>query len=225
MKYFTVLGVLVLAVSVSALGQTIDPNIGFCNVTGTACGGGDPNTIQNATSFQMWSFGANDANSPWYMLIAVPLTSGSTTAPTISGTGFSVSQIGSADFFSSSSGSIYDLFSQTSSLGGNSSMNASNLFGSAEQNAFGSTPGLFEVFLYEVTPGFNGNTAYTFTSSGLSAGTFIAAIGVGGNNNNIQFSTPFTTSGLESVPDGGMALMLLGGAMVGLETLRRYFRV
>lgn len=225
MKYITVLGVLVLALSVSSLGQAIDPNVGFCNVTGTACGGGDPNTIQNATSFQMWSFGSNDANSPWYMLVAVPLTGGSTTAPTIAGAGFTVTELTSANFFSNSTGSIYDLFSQTSSLGGNSSMNATNMFGSAEQNAFGSTPSLFQVFLYQVSPGFNGNTAYTFTSSGLPAGTFLAAIGVGGSNNNIQFSTPFTTSGLESVPDGGMALMLLGGAMVGLETLRRYFRV
>lgn len=215
-----------MAVSVSALGQVIDPNVGFCNVTGTACGGGDPNTIQSATSFQMWSFGTNDANSPWYMLVAVPLTSGSTTAPTISGSGFTVTEIANANFLSSSTGSIYDLFTQTSGLGGNSSMNATNMFGAAEQNAFGSTPGLFEVFLYQVSPGFMGNTAYTFNSSpGLPAGTFLAAIGVGGKNNNIQFSTPFTTAGLESVPDGGMGLMLLGGAMVGLETLRRYFRV
>jgi hypothetical protein len=28
-----------------------------------------------------------------------------------------------------------------------------------------------------------------------------------------------------SVPDGGMTLMLLGGALVGLETLRRRYRV
>jgi hypothetical protein len=34
-------------------------------------------------------------------------------------------------------------------------------------------------------------------------------------------STPFTVS---AVPDGGMTIMLLGGALVGLGTLRRRFR-
>lgn len=35
----------------------------------------------------------------------------------------------------------------------------------------------------------------------------------------------FTGFGSTSVPDGGATLMLLGGALVGLETLRRRFRV
>jgi hypothetical protein len=34
-----------------------------------------------------------------------------------------------------------------------------------------------------------------------------------------------SAGGTPSVPDGGMTLMLLGGALVGLETLRRKFRV
>jgi hypothetical protein len=40
----------------------------------------------------------------------------------------------------------------------------------------------------------------------------------GGLTGPVDVSTP-------TAPDGGMTLMLLGGALVGLETLRRKFRV
>lgn len=234
MRYLTVIGVLILALSVSAFGQIIDPNVGFCDPVATATGcSGQPETnpIGSSTTFGMWSFGANDANTPWYLLVSVPQTvEASITAPSITSSDFTLSFTTSAYFTPSSSGSIYDLFSQTMNLGGNSSMNATNMFGSLEQAAFGGTPADFDVLLYTVTPGFNGSTPYSFSSApGLINGTFLAAIGVGGNNNNIQFSTPFTTSGLvdapPSVPDGGMTLMLLGGALVGLEALRRRLRV
>jgi hypothetical protein len=148
----------------------------------------------------MWSHGANDSNMPWYLLVSVPQTAqASITAPTITGAGFTITSTSSAFFTPSSPGSIYDLFSQTNTLGGNSSMNASNMFGPLEQTAFGgTTPHDFDVLLYTVTPGFNGNTAYAFNvaTPGLINGTFLAAIGVGGTGNNIQFSTPFTDTGL-----------------------------
>ena len=35
----------------------------------------------------------------------------------------------------------------------------------------------------------------------------------------------FVVPGASSVPDGGLTLVLLGGALVGFETLRRKFRV
>jgi hypothetical protein len=169
----------------------------------------------------MWSFGSNDSTSTWYLLVAVPQTSQmSITAPTITGTGFSISSTSSAFFTSSSSGGIQDLFSQTNG-NGNESLNASNMFGSLEQAAFGSTPADFDVLLYTVTGAFSGSTAYSFTASpGLIAGTFLAANGT--DTKGAALATPFTTAGL--VPDGGMTLMLLGGALVGLEALRRRVR-
>lgn len=106
-------------------------------------------------------------------------------------------------------------------------MNATNMFGSLEQAAFGSKPADFDVLLYQVTTGITGMTPYSFTSSSaLPNGTFLAAIGTGTGGQ--QFSTPFTTAGLVNtgfVPDGGATLMLLGGALVGIEALRRRFRV
>ena len=228
MKQMTVLGALILAFSVSAFGQLIDPNLGFCNApsSASACSGQpDTNPITSST-FGMWSFGSNDASSPWYMLVAVPQTSQtSIAAPTITSSVFGITETANAFFTPTTTGDIYGLFSQTSSLGSNGSMNASNLFGALEQAAFGGKPGDFDVFLYTLTPGFSGATSYSFGSSGLTAGTFLAGIGVGTTQ---QFSTPFTTTGLvqnTEVPDGGMTLMLLGGALVGVETLRRKLRV
>lgn len=233
MRYVMIFG-LAMVLCAAAFGQVIDPNVGFCDpvASATGCQGQpDTNPITSSTTFGMWSFGANNSNTPWYLLVAVPQVSQTAiTAPTITSSSFTLSFTTSAFFTPSSTGSIYDLFTQTASLGGNSSMNATNMFGSLEQAAFGAKPGDFDVLLYTVTPGFNGATPYSFTSSpGLAKGTFLAAIGVGGKNNNIQFSTPFTTTGLVGgtppVPDGGATLMLLGGALVGIETLRRRFRV
>ena len=65
-------------------------------------------------------------------------------------------------------------------------------------------------------------TAYTNMLSALGTNT--------GNVANYDWMTPGTNGsnqyqGLVTVPDGGLTLMLLGGALVGLETLRRRFRV
>lgn len=231
MRKFTVLGLLMLAFSVSAFGQVIDPNVGFCNppATASACQGQtETNPITSGTSFGMWSFGGNDSTATWYLLVAVPQTSQmSITAPTITGTGFTISFTSSAFFTPSSSSGIQDLFTQTTG-NGNESMNATNLFGELEKAAFGSTPADFDVLLYTVTGAFSGSTAYSFTASpGLINGTFLAANGT--DTKGAQMSTPFTTAGLvngpTNLPDGGMTLMLLGGALVGLEGLRRRMRV
>ena len=99
-------------------------------------------------------------------------------------------------------------------------MNATNMFGAAEQAAFGKTPDFFEIYVYTVSAGLlTGNQSFNFSAT-LPAGTFIMGLGANSNGNQ-QFSTPFTTAGLVSVPDGGMTLMLLGSALVGLATLRR----
>jgi hypothetical protein len=59
------------------------------------------------------------------------------------------------------------------------------------------------------TPNANGNV-------------FVADIAIGGVSSN---TGPVDSEGPASVPDGGMTLMLLGGALFGLETLRRRVRV
>lgn len=229
MRKTTVLGLLMLAFSASAFGQIIDPNVGFCAppASATACQGQPDTNPISGTSFGMWSFGANDSGTPWYLLVAVPQASFSTIAspPTITSGSFTLSYTSQAEFLSSTSGDIYKLFSQTNNTNGASSLNASNLFGSIEQAAFGGTPADFEVLLYTASPGFNGNTAYSFSvSPGLAAGTVLGANNVNGNQ---AFATPWTTAGVvhgPSVPDGGMTVMLLGVALVGLEGLRRRVR-
>jgi MYXO-CTERM domain-containing protein len=136
--------------------------------------------------------GNGTSASPWYLLVAVANFSGSAPALTIAG----FTQSGSATsqtFLSTSSGSIYDLFG----IVGDSSMNASNMFGANEVAAFGSTPTSFDVFEYTFTGAFGSFIPYTISigGGGLSAGTFLAASG--GSN---PFSTPFTVTGLVNGP-------------------------
>lgn len=220
MRHVAVLALLILTLSVSAFGDitTVDP-VSFCAAVpppSTICSG-DPNLIGD-TSFVMIKNGNNDAsNTPWFLLVAVPNNVGG--APAITSVG-GVFALGSTtdvgQFNSTTGGDIYAL----AGLTGQNSMNWSNMTGAAEQAAFGGTPNFFEIYEYSFTPSFIGGfTPYSFSvgGSGLVGGTFLAA--AGGSN---EFSTPFTTTGL-ATPDGGMTLMLLGSALLGLETLRRRF--
>lgn len=76
-----------------------------------------------------------------------------------------------------------------------------------------------------------GTSPVTFGLTGSYTGTFLdngtfnlqAAAGNGSNGNAFAISQTIVAGG--AVPDGGMTLMLLGGALVGVETLRRKFRV
>lgn len=228
MRNFRVLVLALLVLScfgcVSAFGQVIDPNVGFCTA-GLQCGGGDPNTIPNQKSFGMYSFGSNDANTPWYLLVSVPEFTGvSASQPTITSTSFP--GLGFVTKYTLNPAppneNIYDLTNPTTGYTGDSSMSNVNMFPLVK----GAVD--FAVFVFvDNAEGFKGNTQYTFSVAdpGLPFGTFLAAVAVGGNKGQIQFSTPFTTAGFISVPDGGVTLMLLGGVLVGLETVRRRFRV
>ena len=196
-----------------------DP-VGFCPPPATvpACttAGSLGETIAvGSTSIGMEKNGSGLSSSPWYLLVAVPNYNG--TAPTLSIAGFTEgSTVNSATFLSTTSGSIYDLFG----LVGDGSMNASNMFGSIEAAAFGSTPTSFDVFEYSFTGSFDSWTPYVITvgGTGLSAGTFLAASG--GSN---PFSTPFTTTGLvggPSIPSPEpSSLMILGAGLLAIGAL------
>lgn len=236
MRYVTVLGLLVV-LSLSAFGQVPldpnlpDPNVGFCPVpaTATACQGQpDTNPISSSTSFGMWIFGNNDASGTLFLLLAIPEPPTASTPTITSSSGLTVKFGGDAgDYLSTTSGSIYDFANASGLTGGNSnnSINTSNLFPSIVPGV--GTPSDYEILVYDVTGTIHGSTAYAFSSSSaLPNGTIIAGLGV--DTHGAQISTPFTTAGAidstPSVPDGGMTLMLLGGALVGLESLRRRFR-
>ena len=196
-----------------------DP-VGFCPPTAsvpactTANGGGGETIAVGSTSIGMEKNGSGISSSPWYLLVAVPNYNGA--APTLSIAGFTEgSTVNSATFLSTSSGSIYDLFS----LVGDASMNGSNLFGPNEVAASGGTPTSFDVFEYSFTGAFDSWTPYTITVSGagLSAGTYLAASG--GSN---PFSTPFTTTGLVggTVPTPEpSSLSILGAGLLAIAVL------
>jgi len=73
--------------------------------------------------------------------------------------------------------------------------------------AFSTTDGVFNPWL--------GNGTYNST-----AGLYYEYTG-----NSGTYPGPEITFSAQAVPDGGMTLMLLGGALVGLATLRRKLRV
>jgi len=237
--------VLLFASSISALAD----NVGFCPppATVTACttaNGLSNDTIKvGTTSFGMWSAGSKNSTSTWYLLLSVPeMAPGKASAPTLTSTSFV--QLGTTKdagaFTQSTSGSIYS-FAQTagdipSTLGSNSSMNASNLFcdgagipctTSNEIAAFGKLPKDFEVFVYTFRGAIQGSTAYEFSaSSPLASGTYLAALAVGSSKGkkggNIQFSTPFTTTGLATAttPEPN-SLLLFSSGLFGLAGLVR----
>jgi hypothetical protein len=204
-----------VGISVCAFGQLTDPNIKVgsagvdCKVAGC---NGDPNLI-DTTGFALLSNGAPTADIPWYILVSIPGTgtpdASDPTPPTITGTGFTISAgVDAGDFLQTTSGDIYAFASAADGgLQGDNSMNATNMFGTAEQTAFGSKPDFFDVFVYTVSAGsLTGNTTFQFSST-LTAGTFIAGLGCAANGQNAtcpstnpgqQFSTPFTTTGLVS---------------------------
>jgi len=225
-------GSLVL-VSFTASGQVIDP-VGFCPPPGTVAGctnatGPDGETIAiGGSSFAMEKNGNGGSPiNPWYLLVAVPDNLGGT--PTLSSTspGFVPSPQTGTDlgqFFNTPTGDLYQFAaaqSGISNINSGGSLNASNLFGTDEDDAFnqslggGAPPAFFEVYLFTYTPQIQNNTPYLFTVNGapLTNGTFLAA--AGGTN---PFTTPFTVAGLVGGPNCTSGPCTLGSGGGPLST-------
>lgn len=213
----------------------LDP-VGFCAApatvqtctTGTGIAG-ETIGISSSTSFGMFKNGnGGTASSPWLLLVIVPEPmNGGISAPTITNVGNYFTQQGptidEGSFFQSSNGSIYDLVGQPGDnlTAANQSMNAPNLFSQNEVNARGSLPSYFEVFGYSLTPAIQDNTGYTFSASGLVAGTYLAAAG-----GSQPFSTPYTVTGLiehtTSLPEPA-SMFLFGSGFAGFALFLRSF--
>ena len=236
-------GLLAVGVTAAARAQIIDPNIGFCAPpsSATACSGQpDTNPIASGGAIGMWSFGEHTSSDPWYLILAIPVgTYTSSTAPQLTSSSFNSGDPTSPSFLTTgsstpsnfNSGSIpTDIYSylgaQVGNLSADNSMNTTNMFGGLEQHAFGSIPSYFQLLVYTFTTGnIIGNTSYSFISSTpLPPGTFLAAVADGGQ----QFSTPFTTAGLvtASTPEPPALSLMSSGLLLLLGVLcRRYLAV
>jgi hypothetical protein len=224
----------------AARAQIIDPNIGFCTppASATACSGQpDTNPIASGGAIGMWSFGEHTSSDPWYLILAIPVgTYTTSTAPQLTSSSFNSGDPTAPSFLTTGSSSpsnfnsgsiptdIYSyLGSQVGNLSADNSMNTTNMFGGLEQHAFGSIPSYFQLLVYTLTTGnINGNTSYSFFSSTpLPPGTFLAAVADGGQ----QFSTPFTTAGLAaaSTPEPAALSMISSGLLLLLAVLGRRF--
>ena len=124
-------------------------------------------------------------------------------------------------------------FGGSNSLGGGFSPGTLSDGGSGTMDGFGNFSNTISVF-----DGFKSSyTEITFTLT-LASGTWSSAANVLSGNiaaiHGFACVLPCTSTsgafatgyaGNAAVPDGGMTLMLLGGTLVGIETLRRKFRV
>jgi hypothetical protein len=166
---------------------------------------------------------------PWFLLLAVPeMVAQAASAPTITSVSFTQNgaTVDVGAFSQTTAGSIYTF---AGGLTGDSSMNAANMFcdgaipcaNSNEISTYRQLPNYFEIFKYSFAPAIANNTAYKFDTSGMIAGTYLAA--AGGSN---PFSTPFTVTGLvqgtptTTTPEPSV-LILLGSGLIGLAVLRR----
>jgi len=236
-----VLGLLAVGISASAQAQIIDPNVGFCTppASAAACQG-QPETDPTASggAIGMWAFGSNDSSGQWYLILAIPDgTYTSSTAPILTTTSFNSGSATSPSFlpnFTSSScrNHIYPyLGSDLGDLscppgshrphhGGppNNPMNTTNMFGPLEQDAFAGIPSYFELAYTFTTPDISGNTVYAFTGgTALPAETFIAAI------TNCRRPKPKQEPVCDPVPEPTSLILMSSGLMLLAGVLRRRF--
>jgi len=252
-------GALGFAGVASAQTTIIDPNFKVCplgTASVTGCNG-DPNLITTAgvTVGVEGTSGAGPLD-PFLLLIAVPT---GTAAPTIgSSTGLSVTFATTAMYGQTNTPTAGllsglftsgDLYSFAGLTNGNSSMNFTNMTGTAEQTALGFIPASFTIYelvvdVLSVTNGTNLGGAPTVydINLGLAVGDFVAAYGIEifplpTHGSDHVYDSAFTVSGLVTsssssgtsgqtsgnLPEPG-TLALLGLAMLGLTFSRKLGR-
>src|SRR5438552_785496 len=161
---FTILPLLIVALSICAFGQILDPNVSVFDPS-AACApadcGADPNPIP-LTQFAVYNHGDAGQPLPWYIIFAVPNDTTLVPPPLSDGGNtpvFTATFAGDAGaYLASSSLNEYQFAASKTTLtadeinAANSSMNTTNMFGAAEQAAFGSTPTSFEIYVYSMSP-------------------------------------------------------------------------
>jgi len=163
------LPVLLLALSICAFGQIIDPNVGVFDPS-AACAptcGLHPNPIP-LTEFGVWNFGNAGAPLPWYIIFAVPDNTGG--APTLSSdpaSPDSFTATGPTDagaYLPTSSQTLYEFAGPSTTLtaseigAANNSMNTTNMF-------VGGTPTSFEVYVFSMDPALPSQVAELFDTN------------------------------------------------------------
>ena len=195
---------------------------------------------------QVWQVYGNWGNAP----TAAPVASGTSTnnVPVIKQTemSFSASQV---NFSAYGSDTLQSFLNSGGATGLSNTTGASDPMSNCTGSAFNSSPSCYSTVI-EITGTFNFQGGYVYglthddgvvmfangnkvidsrTPTSAETDTFA---GSAADNGNFQIWYMATNGNPEvlqlsqtDVPDGGMTLMLLGGALVGLETLRRKFRV
>src|SRR6266568_2408832 len=87
-RHFSLLLVLLLAVSISAFGQFIDPQIQISSGCSPSCSTTDPIPI-DSTGFEVYANNPTGPDAPWYLLIGVAVADSNPapTAPVVTSTG------------------------------------------------------------------------------------------------------------------------------------------
>jgi hypothetical protein len=221
-ELLTLIGLVVLLLTLGAMPAAAN------SISNTIyCTGGSNNCFSsNAGLTSYWTITSNMTTNPGQSSFAYTLTISSTNE---SNPGFL--QDFSAQFFFGGSqltnlqwtanpGNWVDLSASKAGNSGTCQGNTPGAFcGSVDQG------GTLLSLANTVTLGVSGNYTGTFLDSSGDFNFQMAAANNsdGSGGNAIAISLPLGAGG--QIPDGGMTLMLLGGALVGLETMRRKFGV
>jgi hypothetical protein len=200
---------------------------------------GAPRASADSTSYTLSNSNLGSSFTGPFGTVTVDLTSSTTATITFTaGSGYVFLDGGIGDVnVNASSWTIGSFSGITCAAGGcdGGGANAIDGFGSFNQTVnsqggFGDSITTFSFVLTDTGGTWSSATAVLFANgSGGDVAAHIAPTSLGGactgfaSNGTTNSTTP-PAGCTSTVPDGGMTLMLLGGALVGLESLRRKFR-